>query len=51
MFKKQNTFYFETGINKLVHEEVNRMLLNNLEAKSTAEEIINKINLYEKENQ
>ncbi|MCK8059365.1 MULTISPECIES: hypothetical protein [unclassified Fusibacter] len=50
MFKKQNTFYFETGINKLVHEEVNRMLLNNLEAKSTAEEIINKINLYQLEN-
>ncbi|MCK8059364.1 MULTISPECIES: ABC transporter substrate-binding protein [unclassified Fusibacter] len=51
LFQKQNAFYFETTVNKLVHEQINQMLDEKRDPQMVTTEILNKVALYEKENQ
>jgi hypothetical protein len=51
LFQEQNMFYFETTVNKLVHEQINQMLEENRDPQMVTTEILNKVALYEKENQ
>jgi ABC-type glycerol-3-phosphate transport system substrate-binding protein len=43
--------YFETAINRIIHEQIDLMIKEDLEASLVAKQIVNKVKLYQKENQ